>query len=37
MLVDKYVISLDFLHYLANYDIGIPPEYEKHLLSKGIK
>lgn len=33
----KYIISYELPYYLENYDIGIPPEYEEHLKSKGIK
>lgn len=25
----------EFLHYYENYDIGIPPEYEKYLIESG--
>lgn len=26
-----FVFPTDFLHYLKNYDIGVPPEYEEYL------
>ena len=25
---------IDFLHYYKKYDIGIPPEYEQHIIEK---
>lgn len=28
-----FIFPLDFLYYLKNYDIGIPHEYEKYLMS----
>lgn len=26
-----FVFPLDFIHYLKDYDIGVPPEYEAYL------
>lgn len=31
-----FMFPLDFLHYLKNYDIGVPYEYETYLQSIGI-
>lgn len=33
----EYQCPLDFIHYLKNYDIGIPYEYEEYLKQQGVK
>ena len=30
----EFSFPIDFIHYYAEYDIGIPLEYEKHIKSK---
>lgn len=30
-----FTFPYEFLHYYENYDIGIPPEYEKYLIDSG--
>lgn len=32
-----FMFPLDFIYYFEKYDVGIPPEYENYLISKGIK
>lgn len=32
----NFIFPIEFLHYLKNYDIGVPYEYEAYLQSIGI-
>ena len=39
MYIDgEFLFPTDFLHYYTNYDIGVPPEYERYLVEEiGLK